>query len=229
MLGMTHSYINVPSDQMKDYAQGYTKQGAPIRLSTGVLSSEAYGIKSSTPDMIRFIAANMQMIKIDSELQRAINDTHTGYFRAGEITQDLIWEQYPYPVALKTLLAGNSDAMAYQAYEGGRNKPSAAAASECADQQDRINQWFCNLRRVCSGSEIRYRHARKQEFSHRSTGDCCVSDIDPAWWSGWSAELIIFCVVRASSFSPVRGKPGGATGSGFCIADDSETASPSTG
>jgi beta-lactamase class C len=115
MLGMTHSYINVPPDQMKDYAQGYTKQGAPIRLSAGALSSEAYGIKSSTSDMIRFIAANMQMIKIDSVLQRAINETHTGYFRAGEITQDLIWEQYPYPVELKQVLAGNSDAMAYQA------------------------------------------------------------------------------------------------------------------
>jgi beta-lactamase class C len=115
MLGMTHSYINVPDDQMKDYAQGYTKQGAPIRLSAGALSSEAYGIKSSTPDMIRFIAANMQMIKMDGKLQRAINDTHIGYFRAGEITQDLIWEQYPYPVELEQLLAGNSDAMAYQA------------------------------------------------------------------------------------------------------------------
>ncbi|WP_301952057.1 class C beta-lactamase [Burkholderia sp. S171] len=115
MLGMTHSYINVPSDQMKDYAQGYTKQGAPIRLSAGALSSEAYGIKSSTTDMIRFIAANMRMVKIDSELQRAINDTHIGYFKAGEMTQDLIWEQYPYPVELKKLLAGNSDAMAYQA------------------------------------------------------------------------------------------------------------------
>lgn len=114
MLGITHSYINVPAE-MKDYAQGYTKQGAPIRLSVGALSSEAYGIKASAPDMIRFVAANMQMIKIDSDLQRAINDTHTGYFKAGEITQDLIWEQYPYPVELKTLLAGNSDAMAYQA------------------------------------------------------------------------------------------------------------------
>ena len=115
MLGMTHSYIKVPPDQMKDYAQGYTKQGAPIRLNAGVLSSEAYGIKSSTPDMIRFIAANMQMIKIDSKLQRAIDDTHTGYFRSGEITQDLIWEQYPYPVELKQVLAGNSNTMTYQA------------------------------------------------------------------------------------------------------------------
>jgi beta-lactamase class C len=115
MLRITHSYINVPTDQMKDYAQGYTKQGAPIRMRAGALSSEAYGIKASAPDMIRFVAANMQLIKIDSDLQRAINDTHTGYFKAGEITQDLIWEQYPYPVELKTLLAGNSDAMAYQA------------------------------------------------------------------------------------------------------------------
>jgi beta-lactamase class C len=115
MLGITHSYINVPSDQMKNYAQGYTKQGAPVRLNAGILSSEAYGIKASAPDMIRFVAANMGMIKIDSELQRAINETHTGYFKAGEITQDLIWEQFPNPVALTTLLAGNSDAMAYQA------------------------------------------------------------------------------------------------------------------
>jgi beta-lactamase class C len=115
MLGMNHSYINVPSDQMKDYAQGYTKQGAPIRLNAGVLSSEAYGVKSSTTDMARFVAANMQIIKLDGKLQRAIDNTHTGYFRSGEITQDLIWEQYPYPVELKQVLAGNSDAMLYQA------------------------------------------------------------------------------------------------------------------
>ncbi|MFK4444802.1 beta-lactamase class C [Caballeronia udeis] len=115
MLGMTHSYINVPPDQMKDYAQGYTKQGASIRLNAGVLSSEAYGVKSNTADMVRFIAANMQMIKIDSKLQRAIDNTHTGYFRSGEITQDLIWEQYPYPVELKQVLEGNSDKMILQA------------------------------------------------------------------------------------------------------------------
>jgi beta-lactamase class C len=115
MLGMKHSYINVPSDQMKDYAQGYTKQGAPIRLNAGLLSSEAYGVKSSTADMARFVAANMQIIKLDGKLQRAIDNTHTGYFRSGEITQDLIWEQYPYPVELKQVLAGNSDAMLYQA------------------------------------------------------------------------------------------------------------------
>jgi beta-lactamase class C len=31
------------------------------------------------------------------------------------MTQDLIWEQYPYPVTLQTLLDGNSSAMAFNA------------------------------------------------------------------------------------------------------------------
>ncbi|AIY40724.1 Beta-lactamase [Collimonas arenae] len=99
-LGMKHSYINVPTDRLKDYAQGYTKKDAPIRMNKGILGSEAYGIKSSTIDMIRFIDANMQTIKLDQKLQKAITDTHTGYYKSGEITQDLIWEQYAYPVEL---------------------------------------------------------------------------------------------------------------------------------
>ncbi len=48
-----------------------------------------------------------------AKIGRAIRDTHTGYFRVGPITQDLIWEQYAYPVTLKNLLVGNSDKMAY--------------------------------------------------------------------------------------------------------------------
>lgn len=41
--------------------------------------------------------------------------THTGYFQAGPMTQDLIWEQYPYPVDAQKLLAGNSYAMIFEA------------------------------------------------------------------------------------------------------------------
>jgi beta-lactamase class C len=114
-LGMKSSFINVPTAKMVDYAQGYTKDGTPVRMSTGVLSSEAYGIKTTAADMIRFVEANMHLIKLDEKLQLAITDTHTGYFKAGVMTQDLIWEQYPYPVALKTLLEGNSSAMIFNA------------------------------------------------------------------------------------------------------------------
>lgn len=114
-LGMTDSYINVPTDQMKNYAQGYNKKDEPIRVSPGVLDSEAYGVKSSSADMIRFIEANMNLIKLDGKLKRAIAETHIGYFKAGEMTQDLIWEQYPYPGELKTVLAGNSSTMILEA------------------------------------------------------------------------------------------------------------------
>jgi len=119
-LGLTHSYINVPADQMPRYAQGYTAEDKPIRVSPGVLGSEAYGIKSCSSDMIRFLIANMQSTpsrsaEKDEKLHRAITDTHIGYFTAGEMTQDLIWEQYPYPVDLKRVLAGNSSQMINEA------------------------------------------------------------------------------------------------------------------
>ncbi|SCK05753.1 class C beta-lactamase [Vogesella sp. LIG4] len=129
-LGMSSSYINVPQAREADYAQGYTKDGMPIRMSPGMLSAEAYGIKSTAADMTRFVAANMKLIKLDAKLQRAITDTHTGYFKAGVMTQDLIWEQYPYPVALQTLLEGNSSAMAFNA------TPTAAITPPQAPRQD---------------------------------------------------------------------------------------------
>jgi beta-lactamase class C len=113
-LGLGRSYINVPADQMKRYAQGYTKKDEPIRVSPGVLDSEAYGVKSTSKNMIRFISANMDADKLNEKLRRAIVATHTGYFTAGELTQDLIWEQYPYPVELKRLLDGNSPAMIFE-------------------------------------------------------------------------------------------------------------------
>ncbi|WP_323120308.1 class C beta-lactamase [Burkholderia alba] len=112
-LGMTGSYIDVPETRMADYAQGYTTEGAPIRMKPGMLFAEAYGFKATATDMIRFVQANMQLIKLDGKLQDAVTDTHTGYFKAGPMTQDLIWEQYPYPVSLKSLLKGNGASMIF--------------------------------------------------------------------------------------------------------------------
>ena len=107
-LGMTHSYLQVPPGQMRQYAQGYTAKDAPIRMKPGVLASQAYGVRSCAADLIRFIDANMQLIKLDGRLQRAIDDTHIGYFRSGPLVQDLIWEQYPYPTDLQRVLSGNA-------------------------------------------------------------------------------------------------------------------------
>lgn len=116
-LGLASTYINVPASKMANYAQGYTKANAPIRMALGVLSSEAYGVKTTATDMIRFVEANMKLVELKENLQRAIAATHTGYFKikGGAMTQDLIWEQYPYPVALTTLPQGNSSATTFNA------------------------------------------------------------------------------------------------------------------
>ncbi|RKP48173.1 beta-lactamase [Trinickia fusca] len=129
-LGMRHTYIDIPAARKPDYAQGYTKQGAPVRMSPGVLSAEAYGVKTTAADMIRFMQANMSMIELDAKLQRAVTATHTGYFTAGPMTQDLIWEQYPYPVALKTLLEGNSPHVIFNAIPATRITPPKAPSSD---------------------------------------------------------------------------------------------------
>jgi beta-lactamase class C len=114
-LGMKSSYIHVPKSAMANYAQGYTRGNMPIRMDAAVLSSEAYGVKTTAPDMIHFVEDNINSVGLDKPLQRAIATTHTGYFQAGPMTQDLIWEQYPYPVTLNAILQGNSSAMALHA------------------------------------------------------------------------------------------------------------------
>lgn len=113
-LGLSNSYLNVPNEKKALYAQGYNKQDAPVRLQGGVLGNEAYGMKSSSKDLLRFVELNINPDKADSALAKAIADTHTGYFKVGEMTQDLIWEQYPYPASLETLQEGNSNKMAYE-------------------------------------------------------------------------------------------------------------------
>jgi beta-lactamase class C len=114
-LGMNRTYIDVPKALSASYAQGYTANGASIRMAEGVLSAEAYGVKSTAGDMIRFLEANMGRLDGDAKLTRAIAQTHIGYFEAGRMTQDLVWEQYAYPVELETLLAGNSGAVSLAA------------------------------------------------------------------------------------------------------------------
>ena len=107
-LGLKSTWLNVPTAQMDHYAQGYTDTDAPIRMTSGLLAAEAYGVRTTAGDLLRFVEANMKMLELEAKWQRAITGTHTGYYRIGAMTQDLIWEQYSYPVALKDLLAGNS-------------------------------------------------------------------------------------------------------------------------
>ncbi len=114
-LGLHNTYLDVPTAQRQHYAQGYTKTNQAIRMTPGVLDAEAYGVRTTAHDLLRFVVANLAGVELEADWQQAIDNTHTGYFQLGAMTQALIWEQYAYPVRLQDLLAGNSSQVAYQA------------------------------------------------------------------------------------------------------------------
>ncbi|WP_245105608.1 ADC family extended-spectrum class C beta-lactamase [Acinetobacter nosocomialis] len=108
-LGLKHSYVNVPKTQMQNYAFGYNQENQPIRVNPGPLDAPAYGVKSTLPDMLSFIHANLNPQKYPANIQRAINETHQGRYQVNSMYQALGWEEFAYPATLQTLLDSNSE------------------------------------------------------------------------------------------------------------------------
>ncbi|MFZ6874932.1 class C beta-lactamase [Undibacterium sp. Di27W] len=128
--GMHNSYMVVPEAKWADYAQGYKKDDTPVRLRDDVLSIEAYSVKTTASDLLQFIKANVGEMKLSPEFAQALNDTHTGYFKAGRMTQSLMWELYPYPANMSALLEGSSDRMVFEATPVQKIKPLIASQTK---------------------------------------------------------------------------------------------------
>ena len=125
-LGLKHTYIRVPASAMADYAWGYDKANKPGRFNPDLLSDETYGIRSSAADMVRYLQANIDPGRLETTLRRAVEGTHVGYFKIEGMVQGLGWEQYPYPVSLADLQAGNSQTMISHANPARRLVPPQA-------------------------------------------------------------------------------------------------------
>ncbi|RFD24159.1 class C beta-lactamase [Pseudomonas sp. GL93] len=125
-LGLTNTYVSVRTDKASQYAQGYDNQQKPVRVGPGALDSEAYGLKTSSQDLARYVIANLHPQTLEQPLQQAIATTHTGYYTVNGMTQGLGWERYPYPIALQALLDGNSTPMAMQPHKVTWLKPAQA-------------------------------------------------------------------------------------------------------
>lgn len=111
LFSMRNTFVNVPKSKQLDYAYGYSRDdNRPIRVNRGVFSDEAYGLKSSANDMLKFLDVSLGKTK-DVDLRAAIATTQTGRTRTEFYTQDMLWEQYPWPVNIEQLLEGNSAQM----------------------------------------------------------------------------------------------------------------------
>ena len=109
-LTLKNTYVNVPKAQQKNYAFGYDENNKPIRVNSGPLSDEAYGVKSTLPDMLKFVNSNINVDTNSSAMKKAILETHKGYFKVADsgMTQALGWEMFSYPTTSKILQASNS-------------------------------------------------------------------------------------------------------------------------
>lgn len=115
-LGLRDTYIQAPPGAAARYAWGYTKTNQPVRVNPGVFDAEAYGVKTTAGDLLRFVQANIAPGALPAPMGRAVAQTQLGQFASGAMVQGLGWEQYPYPVSLARLLDGNSTSMAMDAH-----------------------------------------------------------------------------------------------------------------
>ncbi|MEJ7807143.1 MAG: class C beta-lactamase [Telluria sp.] len=113
-LGLHHTHLRVPDQAMAAYAWGYAKENKPIRMNSGVLAMEGAGAKSTSADMIRYLQANIDPGRLGKAMQGALRATHVGHFQVGDMVQGLGWEQYPYPVSLARLQAGNASGVIWE-------------------------------------------------------------------------------------------------------------------
>jgi beta-lactamase class C len=107
-IGLVNTWIDVPANAIDNYAFGYDgKTHKPIRVTPGVLDAEAYGVKSSARDMLKLLDVELGRGNVSSQLEAAILRTQEGHLQTAKFTQDMIWEQYPWPVDLETMVSGN--------------------------------------------------------------------------------------------------------------------------
>jgi beta-lactamase class C len=131
-IGMTHTFYDVPAEEQKNYAEGYTSAAQPVRmpaLEGFPLAAEAFGVRTTAGDLLRFVEANLGAVGLEPTVRRALSDATTGYFEAGPMTQALIWEWYPLPVSSKDFEIGNSAEMINDATAVTRLDPPRPAPS----------------------------------------------------------------------------------------------------
>lgn len=128
-LHLTQTFITVPQSMQADYAWGY-KNGEPLRVTPGMLDAEAYGVKSTSRDMAKFMQANIAPSSLpveDEKLKQAIVSAQTRYFKIDSFFQGLGWEMYDLPINPQAVIAASGNDIALQARQAQALTPPVSA------------------------------------------------------------------------------------------------------
>ncbi|MCO7224879.1 class C beta-lactamase [Pleionea sp. CnH1-48] len=123
-VGLKNTYISVPEIALSNYAWGKDRSGKKVRVNPSVLSNEAYGIKITSRDLLRFLKRNLANANGSDLTNKAFRRTHTGLFDTGLFHQALVWEKYQFPIDTCKLKEGNSYKMFFN------NVPVEALSSD---------------------------------------------------------------------------------------------------
>jgi beta-lactamase class C len=84
-LKMHHTFLKVPMPLEKDYAQGYHSEDKPAKRWTVTYWGAGGGLKSSGPDMLKFLMANLGVdpegAVLPLKLKEAMQFSHKGFYR----------------------------------------------------------------------------------------------------------------------------------------------------
>ncbi len=105
-LKLANTFLDVSGDRQTDYAQGYSRDNVAVRVNPGLFDQEAYGVKTTASDLLRFVEATMNPEGLDKDLGAALLAARTGVYSVGHMHQGLGWELYRAPARSSELLQG---------------------------------------------------------------------------------------------------------------------------
>ena len=149
-LGLEQTHLDVPEAALAQYAQGYGKDDRPLRVGPGPLDAEGYRVKTSAADLLRFVDANLHPERLDRPWAQALDATHRGYYKVGDMTQGLGWEAYDWPISLKRLQASARRRWRCN-HTGSPGCPRHRRWRPAPAEQDRFHQRLRRLRGVRPG------------------------------------------------------------------------------
>lgn len=107
-LGLASTFIEVPPAQMHRYAWGHDRTQRQVRVNPGVFDAQAYGVKSTARDLLRFLHTVLDPDRLPPALRPAMATTTQPRCQVGPMQQGMGWEMYPAPWSLDALQDGNS-------------------------------------------------------------------------------------------------------------------------
>ena len=113
-IGLNNTYINIPQTALLNYAWGTNHKGKSVRVTPALLANEAYGIKTTSKNLLQFLKQSFANTKNSSLINQAIRNTHISRFDTGPFHQALIWDKYQFPIDYCKLEAGNSSKMVFK-------------------------------------------------------------------------------------------------------------------